>query len=600
MKSFRRAFNYFKPDAWPLAGVGGLIAAGALLGLLKPWPLALLVDCVLGTRPAPGWLTALPGAANRAGLIAWLAALTFLLHLGQGALSALYTYLSIKIGLRGLTRVRIDVFEKLTRLSLRFYQGARAGDVIYRATWDTYAFQTGFQQGWITLAASAASLLMMMTVMAALNARLTLVALGIVPLLLLAVRRFSGPMSGRGRLAQQDDSRVTSSVHQQISALQIVQSYTREASETERFRGQTDAARRSRLAQHGAEVLYGLAIAGVFAAGTAVIVWLGAREALRGHLTVGELLIFVAYLAQLYEPLHQLSHVGATLSGAGAGMGRVFELLDSPEEISSEPTAVSVRRRGEPDGGRPGLVCRGEVRFSGVRFGYRPGQEVLRGVDLTIQAGESVALIGPSGAGKTTLLNLLPRFFDPVEGEVFLDGTDLRRLRLPDLRAQIALVLQEPVLLPATIAENIAYGRPGASREEIRAAARAAHAEEFIQRLPEGYDTLVGEGAGRLSAGEKQRVNLARAFLKDAPVLLLDEPTSALDRESETLVARGLQELARGRTTLLVAHRAATIRAVNRIVVLADGLVVETGSHEELLGRGGYYALTHGKGEVCD
>jgi ATP-binding cassette subfamily B protein/subfamily B ATP-binding cassette protein MsbA len=272
-------------------------------------------------------------------------------------------------------------------------------------------------------------------------------------------------------------------------------------------------------------------------------------------------------------------------------MDRVFDLLDTREEIVNVSIAA-----GTVDGERQGgWVVAGEIRLSGVHFGYRQGHEVLRGVDLVVRRGEAVALIGPSGAGKTTLLNLLPRFFDPGSGAVFLDGADLRSWPLTRLREQIAVVLQEPILLPASIAENIAYGRPGASLEEIMAAARAAHADSFIQRLGDGYQTMVGEGAARLSVGEKQRINLARAFLKNAPVLLLDEPTSALDGESESMVLSGLKELMKGRTTIMVAHRLATIEAASRIVVLAGGRVEESGSQEELLGRNGYYARLRGE-----
>ena len=330
MKKSLRAFGYFRPEAGLLALVLGLIAAGAVAGLLKPWPLSLLVDCVFGTSAVPGWLAGLPGGGENAALIKWLAVLVLVLHLVQGGISALYTYLSIQIGLRGLNRVRNELFEKLMRLSLRFYHGAQMGDVIYRASWDTYAFQTCFQQGWITLGTSLISLLMMLVVMARLNARLTLVALGVVPLLLLAIRHFGRQMTQLSGAAQRADSLVTSTVQQDIAALQIIQSYTREARETDRYRARSAAARTSRFAQHRAEVLYALAIASIFATGTAGIAWTGAGEVLRGHLTLGELLVFVAYLAQIYEPLNQLSHVGATLSAAGAGMSRVFEL---PERV---------------------------------------------------------------------------------------------------------------------------------------------------------------------------------------------------------------------------------------------------------------------------
>ncbi len=590
MKNALRAFGYFKADAPLIALVAGLILAGAALNALKPWPFSLLVDCAFGSRPVPAWLAALPGGGSRGGVITWLAVLMFALHTGQGAVASLYTYFSIQAGLRGLGRVRDEVMGKMMRLSLRFYHGSRTGDLIYRATWDTYAFQTFFQQGLVTFLSSQVSLVLMLGVMTRLDLHLTLVALGVAPALFFVIRRFGGQMSERTREAQQADSTVASSVQQNLNALQLIQSHTQEAGEMERFRRKTEAAREGRVRQHRVEVVYGLAVTAVFAAGTSLIVWRGAGEVEAGRLTLGQLMVFIAYLAQLYEPLNQLSHVGTTIAGAGAGMARVFEILDSTDEIVSPARASgSAPATESPESGFRAEAS-GILRFSGVHFSYQEGREVLRGIDLEIRPGETVALIGPSGAGKTTLLNLVPRFFEPSSGGVFLDGRDLRTLDLADLRGRVALVLQEPALLPATIAENIAYGRPAASIDEIKAAARAAHADAFIRQLPSGYETVVGEGAARLSSGEKQRINLARAFLKNAPILLLDEPTSALDRESEELVLRGLEELMRGRTTIMVAHRLATIRSASRIVALDGGRVVESGSHEELTRRGGYYA----------
>jgi ATP-binding cassette subfamily B protein len=521
------------------------------------------------------------------------------LHFGQAAIASAYTYLSIKIGLRGLTRVRNEVFSWLLRLSLRFHQGAQAGDVIQRAAWDTYSIQTLFQQGLIAFLGAMISLVFMVGVMWRLNVTLTWVALGTVPFLLLTMRFFSARMSARSQAAQQADSRVTSLVQQGIAALPLTQSYTREAHEVGRFHAQTLTAQEQRLAQHGWEVWYLLAIAAVFGLGTAAISWLGAQEVLAGRLSIGQLLIFLAYLSQLYEPLNQLSHVGSTINGAGAGARRVFEILDTPEEVKDAPGARGIERSTSNiqhptsnDGGP--LIIRGAITFENVTFGYQKEREILHGVSFTLAPGESAALIGPSGVGKTTLLNLLPRFFDPTGGAVKLDGVDLRELRLHDLRTQIAVVLQEPILLPTTILENIAYGRPGATRTEIEAAARAANADGFIRQLPQQYDTVVGDGAARLSVGEKQRLNLARAFLKDAPILLLDEPTSALDAESEALVAASLRDLMRGRTTLMVAHRLATLRQVDQILVLEEGRLMEAGRPAELRQRGGYYARISG------
>jgi ATP-binding cassette subfamily B protein/subfamily B ATP-binding cassette protein MsbA len=570
MRDWLRSLKYFRPDAPRIAAVFCLLLASTVLNVLKPWPLALIVDCVLGHKPLPHWFG--PAAAwDRTALLAGLSAALLLLYLLQGGLAAVQNYLSIQISLRGLTRLRNELFGRLQRLSLRFHQGARAGDLIYRATWDTYAIQTLFEQGLMTCLMALLSLVAMLAVMARLNVSLTLLSLVLTPLLVLGIQSFGARMRDRTTLAQQADSRLTSLVQQGIAALPLTQSYTREEFEAARFSAQADEARKRRLSQHGWELIYWFVVAVIFALGTAAITWLGAAQVAAGHLTVGELLVFLAYLTQLFEPLNQLSHVGATVAGATAGARRVFEILDMPEEVGDRPGARPLSGRGPV-----------EISFDGVSFAYEKGRDVLRDIRFTLKAGESAAVIGPSGAGKTTLLHLLPRFFDPGSGGIKLDGVDLRDLRLKDLRSQIALVLQEPIILSATVAENIGFGKPGATRQEIEAAARAANADIFIQKLGGKYDTAVGEGAARLSTGERQRIHLARAFLKDAPILLLDEPASALDAESEALIGQSLRELMRGRTTLLVAHRPGTIAAMQRVLLLNEGRLTECSMAEAL------------------
>jgi ATP-binding cassette, subfamily B, bacterial len=577
MNQFRRVAKFYSPEKPRIAAALALMFLSVGASLLKPWPLAWIVDSVLGSKPLPAWLESFVANANQPARLGIFAAIILVLHAGQGALQALQNFTSIKAGLNALARVRNELFAKLQTLSLRFYHRADQGDLIYRSTWDTYAFQTLFQQGVITFLNAFLSLIVMVAIMWNVNGRLTLAALLTFPMLLITMAFFGRKMKARSLAGHQADSKVSSLTQQSIASVALTQSSVREREEQTRFDSQAETARKARVTQHGLELFYWLIIALIFGIGTAALVWLGAREVAATRLTLGEMLIFLAYLAQLYEPLNQLSHVGTTVSDASASAGRVIELLDTAPEVKESPNPKSFPA--QPD-----------IELAKVRFGYDPKTPVLQDVSLRIETGSSIALIGPSGAGKTTLLQLLPRFYDPDSGVVKIGGIDARELKLDDLRKHIGYVQQEPILLPTTVAENIGYGRAGASRAEIEAAARAANADAFIQRLPQGYDTIVGEGAARLSVGEKQRLSLARAFLKNAPILLLDEPTSSLDVETEELVVQSLRELMRGRTTLIVAHRLATIRGVDRIIVLDAGRIVEEGKPDDLLAREGYYA----------
>jgi len=607
-----RALGYFRPDAGRIALTLGLLLLGIGLNLLKPWPLALLVDSILGSKPYPAWLPDEVRAWGQPAQLTAIIAASLALHVVHAAACAGHVYLSIGVGLRGLRRVRDDVFGWLQRLSLRYHHGTEAGDMIFRAGTDTCAFQILFQQGFLVVISATGTLLFMAVAMARLNLGLTAVALLAVPILLLSIKVFGRAMRMRGMVAQQAESKVYALIHQGIAALPLVQSHAREHDEQQRFTAHTERARQHKMSQHGLEVFYWGSISVILSACTLGVTWVGAHQVLAANLTVGELLVFLAYVAQLFEPLHQLSHVGATLSSASASTRRVFEILDTPEEVKDGPEARRVCRGRDADGpaglptsaedmfavaggARAGSAGRalqvyGNITYDDVCFAYERSRPVLRHVSFKLLAGTSAAIIGPSGAGKTTLLNLLPRFFDPMSGAVLLEGVDLRDLRLEDLRAQIALVLQEPIILPTTVAENISYGKPQAAMEEIEAAAHAARADELIEKLPQQYRTVVGDGGARLSVGEKQRINLARAFLKDAPILLMDEPTSALDVESEAQVVASLFALMRGRTTLMVAHRLTTIRRVDTILVVDNGRLTEMGAPDDLLVKQGYYA----------
>lgn len=590
-----KALGYFRPDAWRIVTVLVLMIGSIGLNVLKPWPMALLVDCVLGQKSFPAWLPVAWMNNSQESQLVLLMVVLLGLHLSHAGVSAVQNYMAIGVGLRGLQRVRNEVFGWLQRLSLRFHHGTEAGDIIFRAGSDTCAFQSLLQQGLFVALSALFTLIFMTIVMLRLNWQLTLLALAAIPFLLITIRGFGREMRSRGAVAAQAESKVYALIHQGITALPLTQSYAREQQETNRFATETHRARKHKMSQHGLEVLYWFAISVLLVLDTALLTWYGAGQVLSGKLTLGELLVFLAYLGQMFDPLNQLSAVGATVSSSSVSIRRVFEILDSPDDVKERPEArpVSDARGRQAQAHRSNgrrVEVSGNIAYDDVSFAYEPSRMVLRKVSFHLHTGQSAAIIGPSGAGKTTLLNLLPRFFDPAQGAVLLEGIDLREMRVKDLRTQIALVLQEPIILPTTIAENIAYGRANAGKDEIEAAARAANAHDFIARLPMNYRTMVGEGGVRLSVGERQRINLARAFLKDAPILLMDEPTSALDVESEAQVVASLAELMRGRTTLMVAHRLTTIQRVSRILVLEQGALKESGSPDELLESGGYYA----------
>jgi ATP-binding cassette subfamily B protein/subfamily B ATP-binding cassette protein MsbA len=393
---------------------------------------------------------------------------------------------------------------------------------------------------------------------------------------------FFGPrLKRRAEQNRQMQSRLFSFVHQTLTAMPMIQAFGTEKRNGRQFRNL--AADAVALSQHGTLLgsAYGLINDLTTTVGTAIVLYVGANRALTGALSVGSLLVFLAYMRSIQGALNGLLTTYGRLKSVAASIDRVMEILEVDDGVRDAPGAKPLPLL--PPGER------GHVRLENVSFGYESDRAVLTGVSLEAHPGETIALVGPTGAGKSTLASLILRFFDPWEGRVMVDGMDVRDVRIANLRANVALVLQEPFLLPMTVAENIAYGRPEASRDEVVAAAVAANADGFIRRLPEGYDTVIGERGATLSGGEKQRLAIARALLKDAPMLILDEPTSALDAETEASLLEALERLMAGKTTFIIAHRLSTIRNADRIVVLEDGKVVETGSHRELIAAYNFY-----------
>jgi ATP-binding cassette, subfamily B, bacterial len=583
-----RLAHYARPH-WPgLLLIGVLMLLGVAFNLLKPWPLSLIVDYVLTDRPLPSsvaWIAFLPGGATASGQTAWLAAGVLLIFLLSQAALTIQQYVQAGVGLRMAYELGGNLFDYLQRLSLTFHGHRPTGDLVRRVVKDTGCTRDLIMGVFLPVLTALVTLVTMFAIIWRLSRTLTLLALLVVPVITLLIRVFNRPMTERTYAHQQLEGEVMSHAEETLTAMPVVQAYNREGYEETRFRGLSQRTVKAAVLAVVSQVQFRIGVNAGMAFGTAAVMFVGGLQVLQGRLSLGALLVCLTYVASLYAPLAALALVSTGFAAAAARARRVIEILDTQDEVRDSPGAkgLPVRRTGR----------RGWVRIEKVTFGYEPGRPVLQEVSVEARPGQTVALVGKSGAGKTTLVSLIPRLFDPWEGRVLFDGSDVRRIKIASLREQIALVLQDPFLLPLSIAENIAYGRPGASRQEIIEAAAAANADGFIGKLPQGYDTRLEERGVNLSGGQKQRIAIARALLKDAPVLILDEPTSALDQETESLLLQGLERLKAGRTTFIIAHRLSTIRQADQILVLAKGRVVETGTPGELLASQGLYHHFH-------
>jgi ATP-binding cassette subfamily B protein len=570
---------YLKSHRWQVALALVQVFLVAAFELLKPWPLQVVIDHVLAGKPvaADGWIRewlSLPAAT----LLLLACGGIVLVHLGVGALTLWHNYTTIRVGQAMVNDLRGDLYAHLQRLSLGYHGRQRVGDLMYRITADSFAVQTMIMNGLLPILSALVLLGGMLLVLFPLDPFLTVLALTIVPVLFALIAGFNRKIVTVATEVRDLESRVYSLVQWGMAAIKVVQAFTKEEDEHRRFMGASRESLRATLRLYNWQTLYSAAVNVVVACGTAVVVYAGARAVMSGQLSVGQLLVFISYLAQLYQPINQITQSWGLIAGARVGATRVFEVLDTEADLPSGSLTF-------PPGG-----VRGDIAWRNVSFRYRPETPVLHDIDIAVPAGSRIAIVGPTGAGKSTLLGLLPRFFDPTEGSVTIDDVDIREYTLNSLRGRIAMVLQPPLIFPLSVADNIAYGRPGADQREIENAARLARIHDTIARLPEGYRTLLGEGGVALSEGEKQRITIARALLRDAPILILDEPTSALDVETEALVMQAIERLMEGRTTFIIAHRLSTIRRCDRILVLRDGTIAESGSFAELLRRGGTFA----------
>ena len=591
MSIYRRVLNYYRPFL-PQTLLGLLLSLIAIgLNLLKPWPFKVIVDSIIPMRyggapnngsPAALHVPLLQGSAPFTLFIVCLSLVV--IQLLWGLANWCTNFLLVKVGLEALLKVRTELYSHLQRLSLKFHDTRRSTDSSFRVAYDSQAIQTIYNKGFTGIFASVVTLIGTFAVMVRLDWQLALLSLAVVPLLLLAIYFFAHRIRRESTFIQEQESAVLGQAQEGLSSIRMVHAFGREDWEVHQFRQQAQQSLQANLRLTLTNLNRAVIISTLMVLGTAALYYVGTMHVLSGTLTLGSLLVFSAYLLMLYQPLESLTYTAWAMEGATAGARRCFEVLDRQDDVADSPDAVELEHTD------------GAIGFEQVRFGYNPGRDVIRDINLTISPNQIVALVGGTGAGKSTILSLVPRFYDPIGGRVTLDGKDIRQIRKKSLRAQVGIVLQDTLLFSTSVRENIAYGRPAATEAEIIEAARRAQADTFIRELPNGYESLVGERGGHLSVGQRQRIGIARAFLKNAPILLLDEPTSALDPATEAAIMETIKDLMRGRTTLIVTHRLATIHSVNQIVVLDHGQVVEQGTGAELLARGGVYAKLYSSG----
>ena len=576
MSIYRRVLRYYRPFLGQTLFGLCLSLIGIGLNLLKPWPFKIIVDDFLraGSAIRPDWrfwvlllCLALIGIQLLWGIINWIT-----------------SYLFVKIGLQALLKLRTDLYSCLQSLSLKYHDARRSSDSSFRVAYDSQSIQTIYNKGFTNIFGSIITLIGTFLIMLRLDWQLTLVSLGIVPLVVGAIYLFAHRIRRESTSIQEQESAVLAQAQEGLSSIRMVHAFGREEFEVHQFQWHARQSLQANLRLTLTNVNSALVISTLMVVGTAMMYYIGTLHVLAGTLTLGSLLVFSAYLLMLYQPLESLTYTAWAMEGATAGAKRCFEILDRPDDVVDSPGAVAISS------------AKGAIAFQAVSFGYVPDRFVLRDLDLHIEPNQIVGLAGGTGAGKSTLLSLVPRFYDPTAGSITLDGRDIRQITKKSLRAQIAIVLQDTLLFSTTVRENVAYGRPDATEEEIIEAARRAQADEFIRQMPEGYDSTVGERGGHLSVGQRQRIGIARAFLKNAPILLLDEPTSALDPSTESAIMETFKELMRGRTTLIATHRLGTIHNLDQIIVLEHGRIVEQGRGPDLAARGGVYAKLYSSG----
>jgi len=551
------------------------------MSLAAPWPLKVILDNVVGTHKAPEWFAPFQSSlfGHSKMQLAALAGIATVLIAALGAIASyIDNYYTESVGQWVAHDLRMRVYDHLQHLSLGYYDSHQTGALLSTITDDVKTIQGFASSATLGILVDILTIIGMLGVMLWLEFDFALIAVAVVPFLLLFVARLNRAVKRATHEVRHHQSDIVAVVQQGLESIRVVQAFGRQVLEESRLydvsRATTDAA----LAARRVKSLLSPVVTVVVALCTGFVLWRGTALVLADVMTVGALTVFLAYLSKFFKPVQDLAKMSNTLAQTAVAMERVQAILNTHAIVPERPDAR------EPES------LTGAIVFDHVAFGYDPKTPVLRDVNFSIGPGQLVGVVGATGGGKSTVVGLIPRFYDPGAGRVLIDGVDLRDYKLQGLRSKIGFVLQDTVLFRGTVRENIAYGRPDASEEEIVAAAKLANAHEFIDRMPKSYDSLVGERGLTLSGGQRQRIGIARAVIRNAPILILDEPTAALDTESEKLVIDALERLMKGRTVITIAHRLSTIRDAHKIIVLKDGVVAEEGTHEELVARGGFYA----------
>ena len=585
MKKKQIHINYLLRPHWKALTVAFIAVVGESgADLLEPWPLKVVFDYVLGSKKMPPWLAGIVDSlAGHDKLdILYFAAFAVIAIAALGAISSYAEkYLTTSVGQWVMHDLRRTLYHHIQRLSLSYHDQKKTGDVISRVTSDIDAVQDFVSQALLGIVVNIMTLIGMLAVMFYLDWRFTLIALSVAPFLFVVVYVYTRRIKEASRAVRKKEGEVVSIVQEVLSSIRVVKAFAREDYEQERFEQQSLESVETALRARSLKAKLAPIVQVIVAVGTCLLLWYGTKLVLAGEITAGSLIVFFLYLGKMYKPMRELSKMTDTLAKTAVGYERIKEVIETEREIHNVKGAL----RAPP--------FKGEIEFSHVDFGYTPDNLTLKDVSFKIQPGQLAAFVGPTGAGKTTIASLVARFYDPVKGEVRIDGKDVRSYKIKSLRRQISFVLQENLLFRASIWQNIAYGKPEASREEIIEAARLANADEFIVKMPEQYDTLVGERGVTLSGGQRQRIAIARAIIRKSPILILDEPTSSLDSASEELVFEALARLIEGKTSIVIAHRLTTIKRADVIFVLDDCSIVEQGTHEELLSQKGLYAELH-------